>query len=155
MINCLDIVEKFKEKNMNGAYSQVDDQQIREILKNAKTIAVVGLSSNPERPSHGVTRYMQGHGYKIYPVNPGETEVLGEKASPDLTGLPVIPDIVNVFRRSETVLPIVDECIAKGVKCIWFQLGVINYEAIEKASKNNIKTIVDKCILIEHRRLGI
>ena len=132
-----------------------DDREINGILKNSKTIAVVGLSPKQDRPSYGVTRYLQSHGYKIYPVNPNETEILGEKSSPDLNSLSVIPDIVNVFRRSESVFPIVDECIAKGVKCIWFQLGVINYEAIDKANKNNIRTIVDKCILIEHRRLGL
>jgi predicted CoA-binding protein len=133
----------------------MDDNKLREILKNAKTIAVVGLSSKPERPSYGVTRYMQSRGYKIYPVNPTETEVLGEKSYPDLSSLPVVPDIVDVFRRSEFVMPVVDECIAKGVKCIWFQLGVLNKEAIAKAEQNKITTVVDKCILVEHRRLGI
>jgi len=140
---------------MANGFSQPDDNEVREILRNSKTIAVVGLSSKPDRPSYGVARYMQNEGYKIYPVNPAETEVLGEKSYADLASLPEVADIVNVFRRSDTVMPVVDECIALGVKCIWFQLGVINPEAIERAQNHNIKTIINKCILVEHGRLGI
>ncbi|MFN8674289.1 MAG: CoA-binding protein [Candidatus Sericytochromatia bacterium] len=128
------------------------NNNIKEILKDSKTIAVVGLSSNPSRPSYDVSAYMQDNGYKIYPINPNENEVLGEKAYTTLKELPIKPDIVNVFRRSETVMPIVDECIELGIKNIWFQLGVVNYEAIEKAEKNNINVVYDKCILVEHSR---
>ena len=124
-----------------------------EVLKNSKTIAVVGLSSRPERASNGVSKYMKSRGYKIYPVNPMEEEILGEKSYPDIKSLPIVPDIVNVFRSPETVMPIVDECIEKGVKTIWFQLGVVNHPAIEKAAKNGITVIYDKCIKIEHSLL--
>ncbi|MBC7475190.1 MAG: CoA-binding protein [Candidatus Sericytochromatia bacterium] len=135
--------------------TQISKNEMKKLLKDTKTIAIVGLSSKSERPSYGVAEYLQNYGYKIYPVNPAETEVLGEKSYPDLKSLPVIPDLVNVFRKSETVLPIVDEAIEIGVKFIWFQLGVINDEAIKKSQDNNINVVVDKCLAVEHRLLGL
>ncbi len=134
---------------------QISRDEIKNLLKDTKTIAIVGLSSKPDRPSYGVAEYLQNHGYKIYPVNPVEIEVLGEKSYPDLKSLPVIPDLVNVFRKSETVLPVVDEAIEIGAKFIWFQLGVVNDEAIKKSQDNNINVVVDKCIAVEHRLLGL
>lgn len=131
----------------------LNKEEINNLLKNAKTIAVVGLSANPSRTSFSVTEYMQDQGYKIYPVNPLETEILGEKVYPDLKSLPIKPDIVNVFRRSELVMPIVDECIELNLNLVWFQLGVINEEAIKKAEDHNIKVVADKCILVEHNRM--
>lgn len=135
------------------SYTELNDIELTEILQSSKTIAVVGLSSNPGRPSYGVAKYLQSHGYKIYPVNPNESEILGEKSYPDLLSLPVVPDIVDVFRKSELLIPVVDESIQKGCSFIFFQLGVVNNDAIKKALENNIKVIADRCLLVEHRRL--
>ena len=125
---------------------------ILELLKNYKSIAVVGLSSNPTRPSHGVTEYMQGAGYRIIPVNPNETEVLGERSYPRLEDVPERIDIVNVFRRAAEVPPVVESAIRIGAKAVWMQLGVENEEAAEKARAAGLVVIEDACILVEHRR---
>ena len=125
---------------------------ILELLRNYKAIAVVGLSSNPMRPSHGVTEYMQGAGYRIIPVNPNETEVLGEKSYARLEDVPEKIDIVNVFRRAEEVPPVVESAIRIGAKAIWMQLGIENEEAAEKARAAGLVVIEDACILVEHRR---
>jgi predicted CoA-binding protein len=124
---------------------------IPELLKGAKTIAVVGLSSKPDRSSYGVSAYMQRQGYKIIPVTPVETEVLGEKAYARLEDVPEKIDIVNVFRRSEYVPAIVDSAIAVGAKAIWTQLGVVHEEAAEKAEKAGLTVVMDQCIAVEHR----
>ncbi len=125
---------------------------ILEILKTYKTIAVVGLSSNPMRPSHGVTEYMQGAGYRIIPVNPNETEVLGEKSYARLEDVPEKIDIVNVFRRAEEVPPVVESAIRIGAKVVWMQLGIESDEAAEKARAAGLTVIEDACILVEHRK---
>src|SRR5439155_914126 len=125
---------------------------ILELLRNYKTIAVVGLSSNPMRPSHGVTEYMQSAGYRIIPVNPNETEVLGEKSYARLEDVPEKIDIVNVFRRAEEVPPVVESAIRIGAKAVWMQLGVENEQAAEKARAAGLVMIEDACILVEHRR---
>jgi len=125
---------------------------ILELLKNYKTIAVVGLSSHPMRPSHGVTEYMQGAGYRIIPVNPNETEVLGEKSYARLEDVPEKIDIVNVFRRAEEVPPVVESAIRIGAKAVWMQLGIEHEEAAEKARAAGLVVIEDACILVEHRR---
>ncbi len=122
-----------------------------QILRNAKTIAVVGLSSNPMRDSYRVSGYMQDAGYRIIPVNPQETEVLGERSYPNLTAIPEPVDIVNVFRRSEFVAGIVDESIAIQAKAIWMQLGIIDEAAAAKAQSAGLSVIMDRCIMIEHR----
>ena len=128
---------------------------IFELLKNYKTIAVVGLSSNPMRASFGVTEYMQGAGYRIIPVNPNETEVLGEKSYARLEDVPEKIDIVNVFRRGEEVPPLVESAIRVGAKVVWMQSGIENEEAAEKARAAGLLVVEDACILIEHRkRLG-
>ena len=128
---------------------------ILELLKNYKTIAVVGLSSNPMRPSFGVTEYMQGAGYRIIPVNPNETEVLGEKSYARLEDVPERVDIVNVFRRTEEVPPVVESAIRVGAKVVWMQSGIANEEAAEKARTAGLTVIEDACILVEHRgRVG-
>ncbi|MBV9786808.1 MAG: CoA-binding protein, partial [Chloroflexi bacterium] len=116
-------------------------------------IAVVGLSNNPARPSYGVTRYMQAQGYTIVPINPELTELFGEKAYPDLLSVPFPIDLVDVFRRSELVGPHVDEAIQKGVKTVWMQLGVRNEQAAQRARDAGIEVVMDRCILVEHRRL--
>jgi uncharacterized protein len=124
---------------------------IADLLKNSKTIAVVGLSSNPMRPSHGVSAYMQTHGYRIIPVNPLIHECLGEKAYPALLDVPAKVDIVNIFRRSEFVEEVVDQAIQLKVPAVWMQEDVIHERAAEKARKAGIFVIMDRCILVEHR----
>ena len=125
---------------------------IAELLQRSKTIAVVGLSSNPLRPSHGVTAYMQSHGYRIIPVNPAIKGALGEKAVGALSEIQEKIDIVDVFRRPEGVPEVVDEAIKLGVPAIWLQEGVIHEEAAAKARQAVIFVVMDKCILKEHRR---
>jgi predicted CoA-binding protein len=124
---------------------------IADALKRAQTIAVVGLSSNLLRPSHGVTAYMQSHGYRILPVNPHIKECLGEKAYASLLEVPEKVDIVNIFRRSEFVEEIVDQAIQLKVPAIWMQEGVFHEKAAEKARLAGIFVVMDLCILKEHR----
>ena len=116
---------------------------VDEQLQNSKTIAVVGLSGDPDRISFRVTRYMQEQGYRIIPVNPMIEEVLGEKSYPDLKSVPESIDMVNIFRRSELVAPVVDQAIEIGVKYIWMQDGVINPESAAKAEAAGIPVIID------------
>jgi len=124
---------------------------IADLLEHAKTIAVVGLSSNPLRPSHGVSAYMQSHGYRIIPVNPLIGECLGEKAYASLREVPEKIDIVNIFRRPEFVEEVVDQAIELRVPAIWMQEDVIHEKAAEKARKAGIFVVMDLCILKEHR----
>ena len=124
-----------------------------DILRSVKTIAVVGLSSKRMRPSYGVSEYMQRAGYRIIPVNPAETEVLGEKAYPDLDSIPVPVDLVNIFRRSELVPPVVDAAIRIGAKAIWMQEDVVHEEAAEKARAAGLMVVMDRCVLKEHRKM--
>ena len=125
---------------------------ILEILKKYKTIAVVGLSSNAMRPSYGVTEYMQSAGYRIIPVNPNETEVLGEKSYAQLEDVQEKIEIVNVFRRAENVPPVVESAIRIGAKVVWMQLGIENEEAAAKARAAGLAVVEDACILVEHQR---
>lgn len=131
------------------------DAVLREMLSTAKVIAVVGLSSKRSRPSFGVTRYMQGAGYRIIPVNPNETEVLGEKAYASLDAIPkgTPIDIVNIFRRSEEVPEVVEAAIRVGARCVWMQEGVIHDAAAASARKAGLIVVMDRCILKEHQRL--
>jgi len=129
-------------------------KRIPEILRSARTIAVVGVSSKRYRPSYGVTEYMQRAGYRIIPVNPQESEVLGEKSYPDLDSVPEPIDIVDIFRRSEFVPAIVEAAIRKGAKAIWMQEGVIHEEAARRAEAAGLAVVMDHCILKEHRRLS-
>lgn len=124
---------------------------IRELLSRAKTIAVVGLSDNPLRASHGVSAYMQAQGYKIIPVNPTITEALGEVAYPSLLEVPEKIDIVNIFRRSEYVEAIVDQAIQLKIPAVWMQEEVINEAAAAKARTAGMFVAMDLCILKEHR----
>jgi uncharacterized protein len=125
--------------------------QITDILKESKTIAVVGLSDDPSRPSHGVSEYMQDHGYRIIPVHPTAETVLGEKVYRSLSEIPDKIDIVDVFRRPDAVPAIVDEVIALKLPVLWLQETVVHEEAAEKARKAGIKVVMDLCILKEHR----
>jgi uncharacterized protein len=126
---------------------------IADLLRSSHVIAVVGLSSRRYRPSYGVTEYMQSAGYRIIPVNPFETEVLGEKAYPSLDDLPERPDIVNIFRRSEFVPDIVEAAIRKGARAVWMQEGVVHEAAAEQARAAGLAVVMDRCILKEHRKL--
>ena len=123
---------------------------MKSLLQETKVIAVVGLSDKPSRPSYDVSRYMQAHGYKIIPVNPSCTEILGEKCYPDLKSIPVPVDMVNVFRKSEDCLPVAKEAVAIGAKSLWLQLGVINDEAHDHAQAHGLEVVMDKCLKIEH-----
>jgi uncharacterized protein len=128
---------------------------IADLLKRSQTIAVVGLSDSPLRPSHGVSAYMQSHGYRIIPVNPQIKEALGELAYPSLLDVPEKIDVVNIFRRPEFVGEVVDQAIQLKVPAIWMQEEVINDAAAEKARRAGIFVVMDQCILKEHRaRLG-
>ena len=123
------------------------------LLRNAKTIAVVGLSNRRSRPSYGVSEYMQSNGYRIIPVNPNETEILGEKSWASLEEIPERVDIVDIFRRPECVPEIVDSAIRVGAKGIWMQEGVVHEEAAGKARAAGLEVVMDRCILKEHRKM--
>ena len=132
----------------------VDDiAGLRAVLKNTRTIAVVGLSANLWRPSFFAAKYMQEQGYKIIPVNPAYTEVLGEKCYPHLRDIPHPIDMVDCFRRSEEIDVLADEAIAIGAKVLWLQLGVINDAAVKKTSAAGLTVVMDRCVKIEHARL--
>jgi predicted CoA-binding protein len=129
-------------------------ESVQEILANTKTIAVVGLSDKPDRPSNEVSGYMQAHGYRIIPVNPTITEALGEKAYPTLRDLPERVDVVQIFRRPEEVPAIVDDAIAIGAKVIWMQPGAENEDAAATAEAAGLKAVVGACMRAVHRALG-
>lgn len=137
------------------SFQNPNDEVRREILAKAKRIAVVGLSDNPERESHMVSKAMQQAGYKIIPVNPTVDVVLGEKAVGSLLDIEEPVDIVNVFRRSEFVLPIAEQTVQIGCPVLWLQQGVINEEAADYAEKNGITVIMDKCIKVDHALLRV
>jgi predicted CoA-binding protein len=128
------------------------NDEIGKLLQKSKTIAVVGLSDSPLRPSHGVSAYLQSHGYRIIPVNPGIRGALGEKAVPSLSEVKEKIDIVDVFRRSEFVPEVVDEAIRLKLPVIWLQEGVIHEAAAAKARQAGILVVMDRCILKEHRK---
>jgi hypothetical protein len=127
---------------------------IRELLKTARVIAVVGLSSRKHRPSFGVSEYMQRAGYRIIPINPNESSVLGEKAYASLDDVPEKVDIVDIFRRSEFVPEIVEQAIRAGAGAVWMQEGVIHEEAAARAHAAGLTVVMDRCILKEHQRLS-
>jgi predicted CoA-binding protein len=131
----------------------LNDPQIAELLRTAKTVAVVGLSNKPWRPSFGVTEYMKRQGYTIVPVNPNIEETLGQHCYERLADVPEKIDIVNVFRRAQFVGSIVDDAIRIGAPCIWLQEGVVDYAAAARAEAAGIGVVMDRCILKEHARL--
>ena len=139
---------------MSGSdqYQNPSDEQIREILNKYRSVAVVGLSSDEGRPSYGVSRYLQRRGYKIIPVNPRESEILGEKVYPSLSAIPEKVEIVDIFRRSEFVPQVVEEAVKIGAKVIWMQEGVVNYAAAQFAAQHGIVVVMDKCMLKVHRK---
>lgn len=129
-------------------------ETIKRILEECRAIAVVGLSSNPARPSNGVAGYMQRKGYKVIPINPNETEVLGQRAFDSLKDVPEEIDLVDVFRRSEEAGKAVDEAIAIGAKAVWLQEGVIDEEAAQRALDAGLLVVMDRCWLKEHVRMN-
>jgi len=132
----------------------VDDVAgLRRVLQDNRVIAVVGLSPNWNRPSYFAAKYMQEHGYTVIPVNPGATEILGQKCYPDLAAIPVKVDMVDVFRKPQDAGPIADEAIRIGAKCLWLQLGVINHEAAGCAATAGLEVVMDRCVKIEYARL--
>lgn len=126
---------------------------LRRILAESRTIAVVGLSADWFRPSYFAAKYMQEHGYRIVPVNPRYPEILGEPCYPTLSAIPFKVDVVDVFRKTADVLPIAQEAVAIGAKCLWQQIGVINEQAQALALRNGLDSVVDRCVKIEHARL--
>lgn len=130
-----------------------NDRTMKDILLSAKTIASVGLSSNTEKESYWIVSYLKDQGYHIIPVNPTATEILGEKAYPDLASIPEKIDVVQVFRRSEDVPPVVDDAIKVGAKVVWMQEGIVNEEAAQKARAAGLQVVMDACMRATHRRL--
>jgi predicted CoA-binding protein len=125
------------------------------ILKTYRKVAVVGLSPKPDRPSHRVASYLKGQGYRIIPVNTYAKEILGETCYPHLSSIPEPVDVVDIFRRPEAVLPIVEEAIKIGAKAVWMQEGVINEEAASLAKGAGLLVVMDRCMLKEHRKLRL
>jgi len=125
-----------------------------ELMRDAKTIAVVGVSSNPKRPSNEVASYLQEHGFTVYMVNPRETEVLGQHCYDSVQGLPEPVDIVDVFRRVPDVRPVIDDAIAAGAKVVWMQLEIFDEESAARARAAGLEVVMDKCTKIEHSQLS-
>ena len=136
----------------SGAPAEPSDAVVAELFRTARTIAVVGLSSSRFRASYGVSRYMQSAGYRVVPVNPNEREVLGEKAYARLEDVPEHVDIVDIFRRSEFVQPIVEDAIRMGASAVWMQEGVVDEQSAMKARAAGLAVVMDRCILKEHSR---
>jgi len=130
-----------------------DEEMMKDILLSTKTIASVGLSSNPMKASYGVVAYLQAQGYHIIPVNPMATEILQEKAYPDLSSIPEKVDVVQVFRRPEDVPPVVEEAIKIGAKVVWMQEGISNEEAAQAAREAGLQVVMDACMRATHQRL--
>jgi len=126
---------------------------IDKILKDSHVVAVVGLSTNKERPSYGVSDYLKEHGYKVIPVNPNEDTILGERCYPSLMSIDEQVDVVDIFRRSEDVAEIVDEAITIGARVVWMQEGVVNERAAKKARDAGLEVIMDMCMMKEHRKM--
>ena len=124
------------------------------ILNECNSIAVVGASSNPERASYQVVSYLMGHGYEVHPVNPNTREILGKPSYPDLSSIPEEVEVVDIFRRSEEVMPIVEAAIKIGAKAVWMQEGVVNEEAAAKARDAGLLVVMDSCIREAHQHLG-
>lgn len=136
-------------------FSNPSTDEVRAILKESKTIAVIGISEREDRASKYVSEYMQREGYTIYPVNPNIDEWNGIKAFDSLTDIPVKIDIVDVFRRSSQVLPLTGDAIEAGAKVMWLQQGVVNEQAADIASKAGITVIMDSCIMVEHKSMKL
>ncbi len=131
------------------------DERMRALLESSRTIAVVGLSPRPARASHQVARYLMAVGYRVIPVNPACTEILGQPCYPDLRAVPEPIDIVDCFRRSDQIEPIAEDAVAVGAKVLWLQLGVVNEAAAQFATRAGLDVVMDRCIKIDHAVLGV
>lgn len=135
-------------------HTNPDNREIRDLLQRASTVAVVGLSDRPYRTSHAIARALQGFGFKIFPVNPNlEGPVLGEEPYASLREVPTAVDIVDVFRRSEKVMPVAEDAVAMGAKVLWMQSGVVNEEAAAYAREHGLAVVMDRCIKVEYATL--
>ena len=130
------------------------DAMIKDIFLHARTIAVVGLSPKPERPSHMVAQYLLTAGFTVIPVNPGQVEILGQTCYPDLHSIPVPVDVADIFRRSDQVLPIVRDAIETGVRVVWMQQGIINEDAARLARQAGLTVIMNRCMKLDHQQLA-
>jgi uncharacterized protein len=140
---------------MDSMHRNPSDAELKQLMADAETIAVVGASSNPERPSHGIMRKLQSVGYHVIPVNPRETEVLGEHAYPSLLDIPVPIDIVDVFRRSEFTPAIADEAVKIRAKALWLQSGIENEDAATRATAGGLTVVMDTCLGTMHAVLRV
>jgi predicted CoA-binding protein len=129
------------------------DNELREILKSVRTVASVGVSSNPDKPSYGIFEYLAEVGYHMIPVNPTVSEILGRRTYPDVPSIPAKIDVVQVFRRPEDVPPVVEQAIQAGARVVWMQEGVVNKEAAARAEKAGLKVVMDRCMMKTHQRL--
>ncbi len=145
---------RIKMSDVKNAQRTAPAEEPAEILKKSRTIAVVGISDKEERDSHKVAKYLKSHGYRIIPVNPKLTEVLGEPCYPDLKAVPEHIDVVDIFRSIDAIPGIVEEAIAVGADAIWMQLGLHHDEAAEKARRQGLAVVMNKCMKIEHSHLG-
>ena len=139
----------------SGDYHPASDDELRQILVDTKTIAMVGASNNPEKPSHGIMKYLLGAGYRVIPVNPKETEVLGQRAVASLRDITEPVDVVDVFRKSQDTPPIADDAVAIGAKVLWLQIGISNDDAAAKALAGGLQVVMNTCMGATHRRLQI
>jgi predicted CoA-binding protein len=137
------------------AHANPSDQELRQLLTDATVIAMVGASSDPDKASHGIMRKLQHAGYRVIPVNPTETEILGERSYPSLLDVPERIDIVDVFRRAEDTPGIADDAVTIGAKALWLQTGIVNEEAAERAAKGGLTVVMDACIGATHSLLRI
>ena len=130
-----------------------DDAGLRRIIATSRRIAIVGISAKPERPSYGVARYLLDHGFTIIPVNPGQSEVLGQRCYPDLQSIPGPVDMVDVFRKGEDCPPVAAAAVAIGAKALWLQLGIVSEEAGRIAMAGGLEVVMDRCLKIEHAQM--
>ncbi len=135
------------------AAENIGESDLKRILKDTKTIAVVGLSADPTKESHSVAAYLKAHGYHIIPVNPGVKEILGEKSYPNLESIPEPVDVVDVFRRPEHLPEIAEHAVKIGAKVLWMQMGITNEDAAKTARAGGLEVVQDRCMMAEHSRL--
>jgi predicted CoA-binding protein len=137
------------------AHSNPPDPELKQLLTDASVIAMVGASANPDKASHGIMQKLQRAGYRVIPVNPGESEILGERSYPSLLDIPERIDIVDVFRRAEDTPPIADAAVKVGAKALWLQTGIVNEDAAERAKAGGLIVVMDQCIGATHSLLGV
>ncbi len=145
--------EDIKDSNDKAHMTIQDDNELRGILNTARTVACVGVSSNPTKPSYGIFQYLAEVGYRMIPVNPTTPEIFGRPSYPDLRSIPEKIDVVQIFRKPEDVPPVVEQAILIGAKVIWMQEGIVNEPAARLAEKAGLKVVMDRCMMKTHQRL--